>query len=105
MTFAYTVRSEAETEETLRAWSAWLQATHLPEVVSAGALKVELVHFDGKHLECRYQFESREAFARYERDHAPTLRADALAKFPPSSGLTMSRTTGDIVFVSQRPVR
>lgn len=52
-----------------------------------------------KHLECRYQFESREAFARYERDHAPKLRADALKKFPPSSGLTMSRTSGAIVFV------
>lgn len=103
MTFAYTVKSEADREETLAAWSAWLQATHLPDVLAARARKVELVQFDAKHFECRYQFESREAFARYERDHAPMLRAEALAKFPPSSGLTMSRRSGDIVFVLNAP--
>ncbi len=103
MTFAYTVKSETDDEATLAAWSAWLQATHLREVIDAGATKVELVRLDSKHLECRYQFESREAFNRYESEHAPRLRADALARFPPGSGLTMSRTTGDIVFVLSGP--
>jgi hypothetical protein len=42
----------------------------------------------------RYHFPSREAFAAYERDHAPRLRADGLRRFPPERGVSYRRSVG-----------
>lgn len=39
----------------------------------------------------------RACFETYERDHAPRLRAEGLARFPVESGIRYSRSLGEIV--------
>lgn len=80
---------------------AWLRDAHVGHVCDAGADDAEIVILDGDAsapaVEVRYRFASREAFAAYERDHAPRLRAEGLAELE-RLGATASftRTTGEI---------
>jgi hydroxyacylglutathione hydrolase len=102
--FRYVVRAEATTRELLQRYERWLGVEgHVAEVVRAGALRGEVVRIDGEppRIEVHYTFASRAAFAAYERDHAPRLRAEGLAKFP--SGITFARTSGDLVAKSAQP--
>ena len=81
--FHYTVVCEATSHEIADAYEAWLLDGHVEDVIEAGALEAEVLRRDdGLTIESRYVFPSREAFAAYERDHAPRLRADGLARFP-----------------------
>lgn len=84
--------SPALTDELL----AWLEDDHLGEVVRAGARDAEAVVLDGETatVECRYTFDSREAFAAYEAGPAEVLRADGRARFGPDRGIRMRRTIG-----------
>ena len=63
---------------------------------AAGAVSAEVVEHDGGGFEARYTFASREAFAAYERDHAPRLRAEGLALFGPDKGVSYRRTLGTV---------
>ncbi len=100
--FAYSVIcqfSGQSPRETAAEWLAWLRHHHLADVIAAGAQTAEVVTWDGEPLtlEVRYRFSSREAFADYERDHAPRLRAEGLRLFPPEQlGLVFRRQTGEI---------
>jgi hypothetical protein len=80
-------------------WLRWLAAGHVAEVLGAGATDVEVVELDGapRSFEVRYHFPSREAFAAYERDHAPRLRADGLRLFPVERGVTYRRAVGVVL--------
>jgi hypothetical protein len=92
----YTVSSEFDDARVADEFTAWLVDQHLADVCAAGALDAELVRLDGDppRIEVRYHFASREAFAAYERDHAPRLRAEGLARFPPARGVRMQRSIG-----------
>ena len=93
--FHYVVRAEASSRDLLAAYERWLVAEgHVAEVVAAGALAGDVVRIDGEppRIEVHYTFASRDAFVAYERDHAPRLRAEGLAKFP--SGITFARAQG-----------
>lgn len=101
--FSYTVRCTFEDESVAKEWIEWLRNEHLAEVLAAGALDGELIRFDPSPAdapgtraccEARYHFSSREAFAAYERDHAPRLRAEGLKRFPSQRGIVYSRSTG-----------
>jgi hypothetical protein len=73
---------------------------HIAEVLAAGALSAELVALDGgpeRSFEVRYRFASRADFDRYEREHAPRLRADGLRMFPPEKRITYRRVFGDVI--------
>jgi hypothetical protein len=101
---AYTVSAAFEGTETglMEQWIDWLKAEHLYEVCEAGAMDAWIVRLDprpGEPLRCevRYRFASRRAFEAYERDHAPRLRAEGLARFPVASGIRYSRSLGEIV--------
>ena len=96
--FAYTVRCEFDDPAVAQRWLAWMEREHLADVCAAGALRAEVVKFDGQPTCCeaRYLFASRAAFQAYERDHAPRLRAEGLKRFPPELGLRYSRTTGEV---------
>lgn len=113
--FAYVVRTTFVDRAPMEAFVEWLRARHVADVCEAGATDAEIVRLDStsdtEHaVEVRYRFASREAFARYEREHAPRLRADGLAELArlglgaeaaPASGdrprVTFTRTTGEIV--------
>ena len=94
--FAYTVHCQHTDRETCEEWIRWMLDEHLNDVCDAGAASAELI-VDGLRCETRYTFPSRESFATYERDHAPRLRVEGLARFPLERGLTYSRTTGERV--------
>ena len=97
--FAYTVRCEFDDPAVAAEWLAWLEREHLAEVCAAGAVRAEVVRFDGAPpcCEARYLFASRQGFDAYERKHAPRLRAAGLERFPLELGLRYSRTTGEVV--------
>lgn len=100
--FAYTVACEFTDPAVADEWVRWLRDEHLKQVCDAGAASAEVVHFDGLpegvvRCEARYRFASRADFERYERDHAPRLRARGLERFPLSRGLSYTRTTGEVV--------
>lgn len=103
MTFSYVVRISFLARAPMEGFLVWLRDRHLADVCAAGASSAELVRLDGEGfvLEARYRFPSREAFARYERDEAPRLRAEGLAEIArlglAADQVSFVRTTGDIV--------
>jgi hypothetical protein len=92
--FAYTVTCRFEDDDIERAFVEWLQNTHIRDVCAAGAQDAEIVRLD-RACEIRYHFGSRRAFEDYERDHAPRLRAEGLARA--QGRVTFARTMGDVI--------
>lgn len=78
------------------AWLRWLRDGHVAAVLAGGATAAEVIAVNGPTLtfEVRYRFPSRESFERYERDHAPQLRAEGLRQFPPERGIRYHRSNG-----------
>ena len=77
--FAYSVRCSFETMPARDAFIVWLRERHVADVIAAGADDAELVVIDcALAVEMHYRFATRAAFALYEADHAPRLRADGL---------------------------
>jgi len=97
MPIEYVVRIVCEAEIHRARMERWLLDGHFADVVAAGARSASLTRFDDAPLavEARYRFASREAFAVYERDHAPRLRAEGLALFP--EGVRFERRLGDVL--------
>jgi hypothetical protein len=100
--FAYTVTCTFDDAAVADEWIAWLRDEHLRDVCEAGALDAQVARMDGEQegkaiVQVRYHFADRDAFARYERDHAPRLREEGLKRFPLEQGLAYTRSTGEIV--------
>jgi hypothetical protein len=100
MPLLYTVAATFPDAALAADWLRWLETGHVGEVLAGGALAAEVVQMDGAahSYEVRYRFPSREAFERYEKDHAPRLRAEGLRLFPPEKGVTYRRTVGVVRF-------
>lgn len=96
---AYTVRCTFTDAAVADEWIDWLRAEHLKDVLDGGADEATVVRLDGRPTVCEviYRFGSREVFDAYERDHAPRLRAEGLARFPLDRGLAYERSVGEIV--------
>jgi hypothetical protein len=76
----YTVRIDFDDAALRDEFGIWLRDRHIKDVLAAGAQSAKLTLLDDAlAIEVRYKFDSREAFATYERDHAPRLRADGIA--------------------------
>jgi hypothetical protein len=97
MAIEYVVRCVCESTEVRLRMERWLLDGHAAEVIAAGAERAELARFDDAPLavEVRYRFADRDAFASYERDHAPRLRAEGRALFP--DGVRFERRLGDLL--------
>ena len=95
----YTVTAEFDDEHVLDEWLAWLRDGHLADVRAAGALDSEVIRWEGAERCCsvHYHFADRDAFAAYERDHAPRLREGGIQLFPPSRGIRYRRGVGVVV--------
>jgi hypothetical protein len=93
---AYTVAVTFTDAALAEEWLRWLRGGHIADVLAGGATAAEIVAVDGpeRSFEVRYRFPSREAFAAYERDHAPRLRAEGLQRFPVERGVSYRRTVG-----------
>jgi hypothetical protein len=71
---AYVVAATFTDPSVADEWLAWLRGGHVAAVIAGGAESAEIVELDveqGRSVEVRYRFGSRESFAAYERDHAP----------------------------------
>jgi Domain of unknown function (DUF4286) len=95
----YTVAVTFSDADLVDAWLRWLHGGHIAEVLTGGATHAEIVALDvpAHAYEVRYRFPSREVFAKYERDHAPRLRAEGLKLFPVDNGISYRRTVGTSV--------
>lgn len=98
---AYTVRCDFTDAAVAERWRRWLVDEHLADLLAAGAVRAEVVRLDtpspgaAATLESRYWFADRATMDSYLTDHAPRLRADGLARFPLSLGLSYSRSIGE----------
>lgn len=74
----------------------WLLDGHVQAVVAGGAEQATVTRIDGDpvRIESRYIFRDQAAFARYEAEVAPALRADGIARFVEPHGATFTRWTG-----------
>lgn len=99
--FAYTVVVEFSDPTVAEEWLGWLRAGHLVEVLACGATDAELIELTGppprRRFEVRYHFADAAAFAAYEQQHAPRLRAEGLARFPPERGVSYQRSMGQVL--------
>jgi hypothetical protein len=98
---AYTVRATLPDKPVADEYIAWLQDGHIQAVIKGGAASAEIVQITDPaapiRVEARYIFQDRAALDRYFRDSAPALRAEGLAKFPPSRGIALERMIGQLV--------
>lgn len=95
---AYTVAVAFNDRRMADEWLEWVRTGHIAEVLAGGAASAEVIVLDGEtpRFEVRYLFPSRQAFERYERDHAPRLRSEGLARFPLEKGVQYQRTLGSV---------
>ncbi|MCS6857440.1 MAG: hydroxyacylglutathione hydrolase [Sandaracinaceae bacterium] len=95
--YRYTVRCEAKDPILLAAIEHWLKANHIGDVLEAGALEAEVVRLEGENaIEVRYAFAHREAFERYEQEHAPRLRLESRSLF--GDEIAWKRSQGATLF-------
>lgn len=80
-------------------WLDWLRNGHVAAVLQGGATSAEAFAVDGTSnvFEVVYRFPDRAAFDRYEREFAPTLRAEGQALFPASSGIIYRRGIAELL--------
>lgn len=103
---AYTVRATFNDVQQRGRYLSWLAPDHVEAVKRGGAdsVRIRLYGPDpagGRPaLETEYTFPSRKVFDAYLRDHAPALRAEGLRHFPPESGVTLERRTGEVCYES-----
>src|SRR5262245_46016447 len=93
---SYVVSATFPDDSMIEAWLGWLREGHIDEVLASGATRAEIVQLDAPAhtFEVRYRFPSRESFDRYEREHAPRLRAEGLQLFPMERGISYRRSIG-----------
>ena len=100
--FLYVVRCTFApgSSDVAQRWLHWLREQHLTEVLAAGAVSAEVIQIQSgvDQYEIHYRFPSEDAFARYERENAPRLRADGLSRFPLNLGLQYERRIGKVLF-------
>jgi hypothetical protein len=95
----YTVAASFADAAVADEWLTWLRAGHVADVLAGGAARAEIVALDGpgREFEVRYEFPSRAALDTYLEQHAPRLRAEGLARFPPERGVSYRRSVGEVV--------
>lgn len=102
----YTVIAEFDDPAVAAEWVGWLRDGHLADVIAAGALDAEVVAMEGAATpvayEVRYRFADRASLERYFTEHAPRLRAEGLARFPPERGIRYRRSVGEAVVARGR---
>lgn len=94
----YVVTAELPSEQVQDEYLRWLRDGHAQAVVEGGALSAEILILDGDgwSVATSYTFASRAAFACYEVEVAPALRADGVATFVDVHGVRFSRSLGEI---------
>lgn len=99
-TITYTVTATFPDEATRSRFIRWLLDDHIAKICAKGALSGTVVRLSDPaqplRTETRYLFTNPETLATYLSHHAPALRAEGLALFPPESGVRFDRTVGEV---------
>ncbi len=79
-------------------WVRWMLDEHISEVCRCGATKGRLIRIDGEKVIfiAQYEFASPGQLEAYFQHHAPRLRAEGAARFPPEQ-VSYSRRSGVIL--------
>jgi hypothetical protein len=99
---AYTVTATIADPQVAERYLAWLEDGHVDAVIAGGAHSAMIVRLDRAspgepvRIETRYIFSTRASFDRYEREHAPALRAQGQKLFAPTTGIAFSRSVGEV---------
>ena len=103
---AYAVTATLPDDAAACEYIAWLADGHVQAVLAGGACSVRIVRIlqpeKPIRVESRFAFPSCSAFERYERNFAPSLRADCEARFGGIAGVTFTRTLGAFTVTSQQ---
>lgn len=104
MIYSYVVRTVIEDARVFDGFVAWLRDSHVGNVCMCGARDADLLVMDTQQgepyvVESHYRFVSRDAYEKYEREHAPRMRALGLAELArlgvePGRGVQFHRATG-----------
>ena len=98
---AYTVTATLPDNATCSEYIAWLFDGHVDAVLAGGAICANVVRIDRPaepiRVQTCYVFPSQEALDAYTQDHAPSLRANGLARFGPDRNVSFERTIGVIL--------
>lgn len=102
MSLAYTVTARFEEIIVADEFLHWLRHGHMQGVMAGGADRAEVVRWtepeEEQHtITVRYRFPDRSIFEQYVAHHAEGLRNEGAERFPPSRGVTFSRTVGEIL--------
>ena len=102
MALAYTVTARFEDHEVAEEFVHWLRHGHMQDVMNGGADRAEVVRWseppEERHtVTVRYRFPDRTTFDEYLDAHAPILQEEGIERFPPSRGVSFSRTIGVIM--------
>lgn len=91
----YSIRAEFADAATRERYLDWLRGGHCAAIVKqGGALSGEVTLLEDGTVESRYVFGSRADYDAYETGPGVPLRADGIRRFPPDSGLKLSRSLG-----------
>jgi hypothetical protein len=98
---AYTVIATLPDEALAVEYVDWLRGGHVQQVLSNGATAAQIVRMTDPdvpiQVESRYVFSSENAFELYQASAAPALRAEGLARFPPSRGVSFARRIAIVI--------
>jgi hypothetical protein len=91
----YSIRAEFADVAIRERYLAWLRGGHCAAIVrEGGALSGEVTLLEDGTVDSRYLFGSRADYDAYESGPGIHLRADGVRRFPPDSGLKLSRSLG-----------
>lgn len=96
-TIVYSVIATLPDRQTLDDYVDWLQGGHLQGVLAGGAMRAQIHRMIEPTLqvETRYEFSDRQSFDRYEREFAPTLRAEGRKRFGKLPGVSFARSIAE----------
>ena len=84
----YNVTSNVD-EAVADAWLFFMRTVHVPEVLATGCFArcqicqlLEEIENEGRTYAVQYYAPDADTLERYQRDHAPALRADLERRFP-----------------------
>ncbi len=91
----YSIRAEFADAATRERYLDWLRGGHCAAIVKqGGALSGEVTVLEDGIVESRYVFGSRADYDAYASGSGIQLRAEGVRRFPPDSGLKLSRSLG-----------
>lgn len=97
MSYCYSVRAVLPDDVVRREYLSWLRSGHVHAVLAGGARAARIILDDARPLEIvtQYDFADHAAFQVYERESAPALRAEGVARF--GSRASFTRSGGECV--------